>query len=78
MHTGFPSICYTEKEKFTPEYLANACEISQKKSKKGIQDAALKHSLLTLASKCLQKNPLHRISIKEVKDELEDLISNSA
>lgn len=74
-HTGFPSICYTEEEKFTPEYLAQACEISQKKSRKGIQNIALKNSLLTLASKCLRKNASERISIKELKDALEDLIS---
>jgi hypothetical protein len=74
-HTGFASICYTAKEKFTPMYLVKACEISQKKSRKGIKDVALRDSLLTLASKCLQKNPLERISIQEVKESLKDLIS---
>jgi serine/threonine protein kinase len=77
-HTGFPSICYTEKEKFTLEYLAKACEISQKKSRKGIKDEALRDSLLTLASKCLQKKTSERISIQEVKDVLEALILHRA
>lgn len=53
--SGCATICYSNKEQYTFQYLQESCIKSQKKSKKGVKTPSIRDALLHITSACLQK-----------------------